>query len=216
MTLGGLTFLATLTLLGLLVLPIIWWLLRVTPPSPKKEAFPPLRILKDVVTEEETPDSTPWWLLLFRIAMGAIIAIALARPILQQAEGITTRPLTLVIDDGWDAAPNWSNVIREAEAKIADARRKNMDVLLLTTAEPAANPGFVPAEDAMRAMKALRPKALPPQREKAANALQGTELSGSDAVWLASGVDFGKSSVCLLYTSPSPRDQRGSRMPSSA
>ena len=26
----------------------------------------------------------------------------------------------------------------------------------------------------------------------------------------------GKSNVCLLYTSPSPRDQRGSRMPSSA
>ena len=26
----------------------------------------------------------------------------------------------------------------------------------------------------------------------------------------------GKDSYCLLYTSPSPRDQRGSRMPSSA
>ena len=25
-----------------------------------------------------------------------------------------------------------------------------------------------------------------------------------------------KTSICLLYTSPSPRDQRGSRMPSSA
>ena len=27
---------------------------------------------------------------------------------------------------------------------------------------------------------------------------------------------FKKLTVCLLYTSPSPRDQRGSRMPSSA
>ena len=27
---------------------------------------------------------------------------------------------------------------------------------------------------------------------------------------------FGPVTVCLLYTSPSPRDQRGSRMPSSA
>ena len=26
----------------------------------------------------------------------------------------------------------------------------------------------------------------------------------------------GKNNICLLYTSPSPRDQRGSRMPSSA
>ena len=29
-------------------------------------------------------------------------------------------------------------------------------------------------------------------------------------------VDDARSQVCLLYTSPSPRDQRGSRMPSSA
>ena len=29
-------------------------------------------------------------------------------------------------------------------------------------------------------------------------------------------VDSGASTNCLLYTSPSPRDQRGSRMPSSA
>ena len=28
--------------------------------------------------------------------------------------------------------------------------------------------------------------------------------------------DVTRESVCLLYTSPSPRDQRGSRMPSSA
>ena len=34
---------------------------------------------------------------------------------------------------------------------------------------------------------------------------------------LISGVSgSGKSTFCLLYTSPSPRDQRGSRMPSSA
>ena len=33
---------------------------------------------------------------------------------------------------------------------------------------------------------------------------------------LESGRFVGKVSICLLYTSPSPRDQRGSRMPSSA
>ena len=33
---------------------------------------------------------------------------------------------------------------------------------------------------------------------------------------LALAIDFSKAYNCLLYTSPSPRDQRGSRMPSSA
>ena len=192
MTLGPITFLAPLVLLGLLALPIIWWILRVTPPSPKKETFPPLRILKDVVTEEETPDSTPLWLLLFRILLGAILAIALARPILQQTEGITTRPLTLIIDDGWDAAPNWTNVIREAEAKITDARRKNVDVLLLTTITPNTNAKFKPAEDALKAVKSLRPKALPSNRETLAKALDNTDISSSEAVWLSSGVNFGQ------------------------
>ena len=34
--------------------------------------------------------------------------------------------------------------------------------------------------------------------------------------WLAFGFFGIQSAFCLLYTSPSPRDQRGSRMPSSA
>ena len=39
----------------------------------------------------------------------------------------------------------------------------------------------------------------------AANAMKGPEQVVKDTV-----------NTCLLYTSPSPRDQRGSRMPSSA
>ena len=35
-----------------------------------------------------------------------------------------------------------------------------------------------------------------------------------DAAWKDG--DLGNNKNCLLYTSPSPRDQRGSRMPSSA
>ena len=80
LTLGPLTFLAPLTLLGLLALPIIWWILRVTPPAPKQQTFPPLQILQDVMTEEETPNSTPLWLLMFRLFLMALIAFALARP----------------------------------------------------------------------------------------------------------------------------------------
>ena len=36
------------------------------------------------------------------------------------------------------------------------------------------------------------------------------------AAQAAAGHSLGEFSACLLYTSPSPRDQRGSRMPSSA
>ena len=39
---------------------------------------------------------------------------------------------------------------------------------------------------------------------------------GAEEIEFADNKIFAKNNPCLLYTSPSPRDQRGSRMPSSA
>ena len=41
---------------------------------------------------------------------------------------------------------------------------------------------------------------------------ENNSIYAGDVLWLESVVRW----LCLLYTSPSPRDQRGSRMPSSA
>ena len=46
-------------LFGLLALPVIWWLLRFTPPKPQTELFPPLKILSLVLRREETPQQSP-------------------------------------------------------------------------------------------------------------------------------------------------------------
>src|SRR5690606_19319419 len=44
---GGLplAFTAPWILLGLIALPLLWWLLRLVPPRPRRVAFPPTRIL---------------------------------------------------------------------------------------------------------------------------------------------------------------------------
>ena len=48
-------------------------------------------------------------------------------------------------------------------------------------------------------------------------AQHGLDLSEATPIFYpALGYDVNDRSTCLLYTSPSPRDQRGSRMPSSA
>ena len=39
---------------------------------------------------------------------------------------------------------------------------------------------------------------------------------GGKRPWRQKGTGRARAGTCLLYTSPSPRDQRGSRMPSSA
>jgi len=40
-----LSFAEPLLLTGLLSLPVLWWLLRVMPPRPKRIEFPPTRLL---------------------------------------------------------------------------------------------------------------------------------------------------------------------------
>jgi len=147
------------------------------------------------MTEEETPDSTPLWLLLFRLLLAAIIAIALAAPIMGGKTAETSRPLTLVIDNGWDAAPSFTTIIRDAEARITKARRDNLDVLLLTTADEQKTAAFTPASDAMNRLKTLSIAALPSDRAAAAKVLEGIDISGSDAVWLSSDIEFGSAAL---------------------
>lgn len=68
-------------LLALLALPLIWLLLRVTPPKPKTESFPPTRLLLEISRKEEQPARTPWWLILLRCLMAAALIVALAGPV---------------------------------------------------------------------------------------------------------------------------------------
>jgi len=70
-----LTFAQPLLLLGLLSVPVLWWLLRVMPPRPRRIEFPPTRLLFDIRPKEETPSRTPWWLTLLRLAAAALVQV---------------------------------------------------------------------------------------------------------------------------------------------
>ena len=74
-------FAQPLVLLGLLSLPVLWWLLRLIPPQPKRVDFPPTRLLFDIHPKEEQPRRTPWWLTLLRLLLAAIVIIAAAGPL---------------------------------------------------------------------------------------------------------------------------------------
>ncbi len=91
-----------------MVLPVLWWLLKVTPPQPRRIVFPPLRLLLGLRNEEQTPAHTPWWLLLLRLAAAALLIAALSDPLLGRAPQVFGGgPVVLVIDNGWAAAKNW-------------------------------------------------------------------------------------------------------------
>ena len=57
--LAGIAFLSPLWLLVLAALPILWWLLRITPPAPRRARFPAIQLLLGLHPREETPAQTP-------------------------------------------------------------------------------------------------------------------------------------------------------------
>src|SRR5258707_12620178 len=104
----GLTFGAPYVLWALAALPVIYWLLRVTPPAPKRIVFPPLRLLLGLKASEETPARTPLWLLLMRLLAAAIAIFALTEPLYDPtpiARG--NGPLVLVVDNCWPSSAQW-------------------------------------------------------------------------------------------------------------
>src|SRR5262249_11806974 len=74
-------FAQPLMLVGLISLPVLWWLLRLMPPRPRRIDFPPTRLLFDIAPKEETPARTPWWLTLIRLLAAALVIFAAAGPI---------------------------------------------------------------------------------------------------------------------------------------
>ena len=94
---------------ALIALPVIWWLLRLTPPRPQAEVFPPLKILATVLKREETPAQSPWWLTLLRMLLAAAIIFAIADPVFNPRTGSLASggPLVLFVDNSWASAPDW-------------------------------------------------------------------------------------------------------------
>ena len=168
-------------LLGLLALPVIWWLLRLTPPKPQSELFPPLKILARVLRKEETPHQSPWWLTLLRLVMAALIVLALAEPIFNPRERVQAGGgvLALVVDNGWASNSGWDLRVATAERLIADAGDAGTPVILAFTAEPAsAEIGPFEAQAARDRLRAAKPRPVPVDRPnvyaRVASALEGT------------------------------------------
>jgi hypothetical protein len=123
-------------LAALVLLPAIWWLLRFTPPRPVRVAFPPTRILLEIDQRDETRSKSPWWLVLLRMLLAALVIIALARPILnpQEVTAGGDGPILVVVDNGWGAAPNWPRISRAADDVLAEAGRADRPTLIVATA----------------------------------------------------------------------------------
>ena len=187
-------FSSPLILLALLALPVLWWLLRATPPAPRAQNFPAVRLLAALRPREETPARTPWWLLALRLAAASLIIFGLAGPILggggTQISG--SGPVLVVVDNGWASGPDWSARLAAAQAVLDQAERRNTPVALLATAAglsaPRATP-FMPASVLRPELSALAVLPWSTDRRGAAQVVGG--LARGPSVYIADGVAGG-------------------------
>jgi hypothetical protein len=190
-----LSFLQPLMLLGLLTLPLLWWLLRVMPPRPRRVDFPPTRLLFDIAAKEETPSRTPWWLTALRLAAAALVIFAAAGPVWNPKAGArSTAPLTILLDDGWSAASSWETRIRAADELIAEADNDGRGVAIVPLSEPARDITLMPAGTARVALRQLAPKPFAVERVETLPALERflKATGDSNVVWLSDGIDSGR------------------------
>ncbi len=191
-------FAQPLMLLGLLSLPVLWWLLRLVPPRPRRINFPPTRLLFDIAPKEETPARTPWWLTLLRLGLAALIILAAAGPLWNPpvASPAGATPLALLIDDGWTAAASWDARQRTADDLIAQAEAAGRGVALVPLSEANRDISLETPGAARVRVKLLKPKPHSVERVEALPAL-GRFLAASpsaELVWLSDGVDIGRGS----------------------
>ncbi len=195
-TIGSIGFLQPWILAALAALPAIWWLLRMTPPSPQLVVFPPTRLLKDLKSSEETPAHSPWWLTALRMLLAAVIIFALARPVLNPDRQTFTGggPLLLVIDNGWASATHWPERREAIEAAIDRAGRDGSTVVLAPTApgQPVSDP--LSPDQARERVGGLAPEPYAPDRAALAATLE-KQLGGKtgfSVLWLTDGLDYGE------------------------
>jgi hypothetical protein len=196
LSLGTLAFAAPGMLALLLVLPVIYWLLRLIPPLPRLVRFPAIRLLIGLEPSEQTPMKMPWWLLLLRLLLATFLIFAVARPLLNpQADLPGKGPLLIVMDDGWSAAPGWSTRVAHAERLIQSAERAGRLVALIGTAPlaldaPAVRKGALRPDETRTILRAFRPKPWPTDRANAVNEIDQLKLDPSTyVVWLSDGLD---------------------------
>lgn len=197
LTLGPIALTAPWFLTGLLVLPALWWLLRLMPPAPRQIPFPAIRFLFGLDREETTPRAAPWWLILMRLAIAAAVIVAASRPILNPDWTPTgTGPLVLVVDDGWASAAAWEDRRARATGFLDGADRADRPVVLVLGAAPPDGAPLEPAtlmtaQGAREVLAALEPKPWPIDRLAMTNAL--TELSVGftgtpETIWISNGL----------------------------
>ncbi len=185
--LGPLGFTTPLLLVGLLALPILWFLLRAVPPAPVKRLFPGVVLLLGLEDRDNEPDRTPWWLLLLRLGAIAAMILGFAGPVLNPEASQSTRSdlaLVIILENGWSAAADWEVRLEVAKAALDTAEAAGRLAMVLPTATPG-NLRIGAAAVARENLAGVHPQPWQAGLETLAERLPATAF---ETLWISDGV----------------------------
>jgi hypothetical protein len=189
LNLGPIAFATPWLLLGLLILPILWLLLRAVPPAPIRRRFPGVALLLGLSDDTSQTDRTPWWLLLLRLLAVAAIITAFAGPVLNPDEDTPgTGPLLILVDGTWADARDWPRRVDRIDAALAEAARDGRTAALVTLTDlPPEPPVFQDAQAVQQRISALQPHPYAPDGDALTD--WADNLTGRfDTFWMSDGL----------------------------
>ena len=192
--LGPLGFAAPWVLAALIALPVLWLILRATPPAPRQRVFPGVALLLGLADRRPVAQRTPWWLLLLRIAAIAALILAFAgpvwKPVIAEDRG---GPLLVVLDAGWGAAPDWPARQARAERALTEAAADGRPAALLLAdgrdGADAALPFLSPSELLAPLRAAVPAPWATAYPRDAAQALAQAPGRALWTLWISDGMD---------------------------
>ncbi|MGI9393472.1 MAG: BatA domain-containing protein, partial [Boseongicola sp.] len=189
---GPIGFTAPWLLLGLILLPVLWLLLRAVPPAPIRRRFPGVALLLGLKDDESQTDRTPWWLLLLRMLAISAAIIGFAGPVLNpEADQDNGGRLLILVDGTWADAPDWGRRMERIEAALNDVARAGREATVVVTTDlpPDSVLNFRTGDSWIAELAGLEPRAWSPS----ANDIEdwSEKLDGRfDTFWLSDGLDW--------------------------
>ena len=197
---GALGFANPWLLSALIALPVLWWLLRAIPPSPKLEVFAGVRLLLGLEDLERQAAKTPWWLLLLRALALAAVIVGFAGPVLNPSTRLGPSgkgPVLILMDQGWASAPDWAARKAAALAAVGEAAQARRPVILWQAAGGAVPP-VLPARAARAVLEAARPVPWAPDHGAVLAAIEAGKVpEPAQTIWFHDGLDHGRDTVRL-------------------
>ena len=159
-------FLYPWILLLALLMPILWWIMRITPPRAKTIIFPAFFLLKDLKGEASSTAHAPWWMVLLRTSLLLAFIIAFSEPIINPSTDIVLPKkgtVLLVVDNNWASAFNWQQRISKVKDYInyAKINGNNVNIISTSKSDKTANLdvyGAMLAEEALRVVDVIKPQ----------------------------------------------------------